>query len=117
MQSSQVIMLVAVMVVFYFLLVRPQQQQAKRQREMIASLVPGAEIVTIGGIFATVVSVGDERIRVVLAGGAELEIAPRAVSEVLARTVEDDAEEDETASDDALEAPEALSPAVEDADR
>jgi preprotein translocase subunit YajC len=89
MQYSQLIFLAAIAVAFYLLLIRPQQQQAKRQREMIASLEPGDSIVTIGGIFATIISVTDERLRVAVADGSELEIAPRAVSDVVA----DDAEE------------------------
>jgi preprotein translocase subunit YajC len=97
MQYSQLIFLAAIAVVFYLLVIRPQQRQAKRQREMIASLQPGDSIVTIGGIFATIVSVTDERLRVAVADGSEFEIATRAVGDVV-EDEESDEEPDETAS-------------------
>ena len=49
----------------------------------MSSLAPGAEIVTIGGIYGTIVSIDDDRVRVEVADGTELEIAKRAI----ARTV------------------------------
>jgi preprotein translocase subunit YajC len=92
-QYTQWIFFAVVIVGFYLLLVRPQQQQAKRQREMVASLSPGDEVVTIGGIYGTVVSAGDDRIRMALADGSELEIAPRAVSAVVPALEEADDDE------------------------
>jgi len=80
--NSQLIFIVAIIGVFYFLVIRPQQKRVKAQREMLATLEPGSEIVTIGGIYATVVSVG-ERIRVALADGTEMEVAMQAVGQVL----------------------------------
>jgi preprotein translocase subunit YajC len=116
MDLSQLIMFAAVGAAFYFLLIRPQQQQAKRQRQMVEELVAGAEIVTIGGIFATVVSPGAERIRVALADGAQLDIAPSAVSALVERAEEDDSADDESALQDSPEASDASSPGAEDAD-
>jgi preprotein translocase subunit YajC len=83
MQYSQYAFLAMVAVAFYLFVIRPQQQQTKRQQEMIAGLQPGDSIVTIGGIFATIVSVTEERLRVAVADGSELEIAPRAVSGIV----------------------------------
>ena len=92
-QYSSFILPVVIIVAFYFLLIRPQQQQAKKQHEMVEALVPGAQIMTIGGIYATVVSVEDDRIRVAVADGSELEIAARAVSAVLEVPSDDVADE------------------------
>jgi len=119
--NSQLIFIVAIIGVFYFIVIRPQQKRAKTQREMLASLKPGSEIVTIGGIYATVVSVG-ERIRVALADGTEMEVAKQAVGQVLpadASAVEAEPESDETleGDDDESEAPADADEAVEDADR
>lgn len=84
-QYSSLILPAAVLVAFYFLLIRPQQQQAKKQQEMLGMLRPGVEIMTIGGIYATVVSVDEDRVRVAVADGSELEIAKRAVNAVIER--------------------------------
>lgn len=71
--------------VFWFLMVRPQQQRLKQQREMLAALQPGDEIVTIGGIYGRVVDVAD-RVRVAVADGSELEVARQAVAQVVPPT-------------------------------
>jgi preprotein translocase YajC subunit len=64
MQVQQLLFLAAAIVAFYFLLIRPQQQATKKQKALVESLEPGAEIMTIGGIFATIISVEDDRVLV-----------------------------------------------------
>lgn len=81
--SSQLLFLVAAAGIFYFLVIRPQQKRAKQQAAMLSAIEPGVEIVTIGGIFGTVVEVGEERLRIRVADGAELEIARRAVGSIV----------------------------------
>ena len=68
---------------FWFLVIRPQQARRKEQAAMLASVAPGTEIVTVGGIFATVVSLEDDRLRVRVVDGSELEIAQRAVGQIV----------------------------------
>jgi len=107
--TSQLFFLVAAAAMFYVLIIRPQQKRAKQQAEMLTALAPGVEIVTIGGIFGTIVEVGDERLRLRVADGSELEISRRAVGSVVppVETTDDadDAEsvsaEDDTVEDDA----------------
>ncbi len=83
MNSTTNLIFIAVMVgAFWFLIMRPQQARQKQQREMLANLKAGDEIVTIGGVFGTVVSTG-ERLLVRTAGGAEFELAPQAVANVV----------------------------------
>jgi preprotein translocase subunit YajC len=89
-QATQIIFLVVIVGAFYFLLIRPQQQQQKRQQAMVSSLEAGAEIMTIGGIYATIVDVEDDRVRVRVADGSEFEIAKRAVASVVAASEDDD---------------------------
>lgn len=82
-QLSQFIFPVALIAAFWFLLIRPQQQRQKQQAEMLSHLEPGAEIVTIGGIFGTIVELGEERIRIAVVDGSELEIARQSVRSVV----------------------------------
>jgi len=97
--SSQLVFLVAAAGIFYFLVIRPQQKRAKQQAAMLSAIEPGVEIVTIGGIFGTVVTVGDERLRIRVADGSELEIARRAVSSIVEPAdVADDVADDESAA-------------------
>ena len=80
---SNIIFIVLIFGAMWFLLIRPQQQRAKAQAEMLSKLEVGTEIITIGGIYGTIVELGDERARVRVADGSEFEIARRAVSSVV----------------------------------
>lgn len=94
---SQFLLIAIIIGVFYFLVIKPQQKRAKQQRDMVGSIKPGDEIVTIGGIYATVVEVG-ERLRVRVASGSEMEVAKQAIGQVLAAK-SDSAVEDSSADE------------------
>ena len=54
--------LVLVFVFFYFFLIRPQRKRDKETQQMRSNIEVGDEIVTIGGIIGTVVSLRDDTI-------------------------------------------------------
>ena len=58
--SSSIIMLVVLFAVMYFMLIRPQKKRDKLLKEMLAGLMVGDKIVTIGGIYGKIVSLKDE---------------------------------------------------------
>ena len=60
--------LVLMFVLLYFLLLRPQMKRAKEQKQMIASLQKGDEVITSGGALGRVAKVSDTYVN--------LEIAP-----------------------------------------
>ncbi|HSK47817.1 MAG TPA: preprotein translocase subunit YajC [Coriobacteriia bacterium] len=94
-QFSNIVFIVLLVAVFWFVAIRPQQQRQKQQRAMLSALAPGDEIITAGGIYATVVAAG-ERVRIRVADGTEFEISPAAVGQVLPATeFGADAEDDE----------------------
>ena len=72
------------MVGMYLLLVRPQQKRLKAQRELIASVAVGDEVVTAGGIIGPVRVLTDDRIFLEVADGVELRVLRGAIS----RTIE-----------------------------
>lgn len=82
MNPSNLFMIVVVFAAFWFLVIRPQQQRQRQQAEMVSALAPGAEVLTIGGIYATVVEVG-ERIRLAVADGSEMEVSPHAIGRIV----------------------------------
>jgi len=89
---------------FYVLIIRPQQKRAKQQTSMLNTLEPGVEIVTIGGIYGTIVEAGAERLRIRVADGSEFEIARRAVGSIVPVSDElDDAIEDPDIETDSVE--------------
>ena len=67
--GGTLIMLVVMIAVFYFLLIRPENKRKKEAEQMRSAVKTGDEIVTIGGIIGTVVSVKDDKF--VLETGAD----------------------------------------------
>ncbi len=62
---------VVIAIAFFFLIVRPQRQRMAAHRALVAAVAVGDEVVTTGGIFGTVRSIGDDVIG--------LEISPAVV--------------------------------------
>lgn len=52
--------LVLIFVIFYFLLIRPQKKREKETQSMRSNLEVGDEIITIGGVIGTIVSIRDD---------------------------------------------------------
>lgn len=98
--------LILLIVIMYFLLIRPQKKREKQVSAMRNSIKAGDEIVTIGGIYGTVVKVREERLVIqVGADKTKLEIARWSVSKIVSdetevpraakakKTVDEDVEE------------------------
>jgi len=77
---AQLVPLILIMVVFWFLLIRPQQKRMKEHRNMVEALKKGDKIVTTSGIFATIIDIKDEFIRVEIADGVRIKIQRDAVT-------------------------------------
>ena len=71
--------------VMYFLMIRPQQKRRREAMQMQAALSAGDEIVTIGGLHATVVSVNDDVVTVEIAPGVHARYARPAIARVVQR--------------------------------
>ena len=65
---------ILIALVFYFIFFRPQQKQAKQHQSFLGSLKRGDEVVTQGGIVATVVQVEDRTVLVDVGGGTKLRV-------------------------------------------
>jgi len=67
MQSlGQFLPLIFLFGIFYFLIIRPQQKQQKEHQAMLEGLKKGDKIVTTGGLFADVVKVEEDFIKIKL---------------------------------------------------
>lgn len=78
----QFLPLVFLFVIFYFLLIRPQQKKQKEHADMVAKLDKNDEVVTTGGIHATVISVGEKTMIVRIADNVKVEIEKAAIAQV-----------------------------------
>ena len=97
----------------YFMIIRPQSKRRKNMVEMQSSLGPGAEIVTIGGLHATVVETGDDTVDVQIAPGVVATFARGAIARVV--PTETDAAEHEVIDEAGSEANEAAE-SIDEAD-
>ncbi|HTO45865.1 MAG TPA: preprotein translocase subunit YajC [Burkholderiales bacterium] len=75
--------LIAMFVLLYFLLLRPQMKRAKEQKQMIASLQKGDEVITSGGTLGRVTKVSDNYISLEIANNVEVTVQKSAVQTLL----------------------------------
>ena len=75
--------LVVIFVLFFFMIIRPQMKQAKEQRNMIAALQKGDEVVTSGGIVGKVTKVSDAFITLEIALNTEINVQKTAIQTAL----------------------------------
>lgn len=78
-----ILMIVLLFGVMYFMMIRPQQKRRREAEQMQASLAPGAEVVTIGGLYGHVISVDDETVTLEVAPGVHNRYARPAVARVV----------------------------------
>ncbi len=64
----------------WLLLIRPQQARVRKQRELVASIQVGDEVLTAGGIVGIVRVLGDEELRLETSPGVELRLIRAAVT-------------------------------------
>ena len=81
--NSFLFLMIPMVVVFYFVAIRPQQKRAKEQKELIASIAKGDEVVTVGGIIGRVSKLGESYVHVETGGNVELQIQRSAIVQIL----------------------------------
>ncbi|MFZ3086823.1 MAG: preprotein translocase subunit YajC [Methylotenera sp.] len=75
--------LIVIFVLFFFMIIRPQMKQAKEQRNMIAALQKGDEVVTSGGIVGKVTKVTEAFVSVEIAPNTEITVQKHAIQSAL----------------------------------
>lgn len=81
-QFASFLPLVAIALLFWVMVVRPASRRQKAIAKLQADLQPGQRVMLSAGIFGTVRSLGDDRVRVEIAPGTEIEVARAAISVV-----------------------------------
>jgi preprotein translocase subunit YajC len=72
-------MFAAMFAVLYFIMIRPQQKQQKRQRELIASLRKGDEVILTSGIIGTIYTVDEKLLTIDIGDKTRLKVLKQAV--------------------------------------
>lgn len=74
--------LVAIALLFWLMVVRPASRRQKAVAQLQADLQPGQRVMLTSGIYGVVRSLSDERARVEIASGTEIEVVRAAISAV-----------------------------------
>ena len=77
------VFLIPMIAIFYFVLIRPQQKRAKEQKELLAGLAKGDEVVTVGGVIGRISKLGESYVSIETGGAGELQIQRSAVVQIL----------------------------------
>ncbi len=103
----EVVLFLLPLVLLWVLMIRPQQQRVRQAREMAASLEPGDEVVTAGGIYGTVTDAEGDILSVEVAPGVELRVLRGAIAQRVGppREYDEDEEEDEEEGTGSVESP------------
>ncbi|MEA4943096.1 MAG: preprotein translocase subunit YajC [Propionicimonas sp.] len=106
-----ILMVVLMGAAVYFLMIRPQQKRSKEQKEKMASLAPGARVMTVSGIVGTIKHLGEKQAILELSPGVEMTVVKQAIS---TQAVEDEFEYADEGDEPAADSDElaALEPAA-----
>jgi preprotein translocase subunit YajC len=74
--------LLAILALFWFMVVRPQQRRQKEVVRLQQSIEVGQRVMMSSGIYGTVVSLADDRARLEIAPGTQIDIARAAIAKV-----------------------------------
>lgn len=92
-----ILLFVLMIVAMYFLLIRPQQKRKREQQKMQSNAGVGAEVMTVGGLYGTIVDTDDESVTIEVSPGVTNRYAKGAIGRVItpADQVADDSGDDD----------------------
>ena len=81
---AQLIIIVAMFALLWLFLIRPQRARAQAHRELLTRVNVGDEILTVGGLYGTVLEIDeDDDLTLEIAPGTQVRAARRAVAAVI----------------------------------
>jgi preprotein translocase subunit YajC len=103
--------------VMYFLMIRPQQRRRREAQQLQSTLGPGDEVVTIGGLYGTIVDSDDETVTLEISPGVHARYARPAIARTISRASDEEEEEEEDVVEDDNEPDLAESSVIERRDK
>jgi preprotein translocase subunit YajC len=99
-----IIMIVGFIALMYFVMIRPQKKRQREQQNMQNTVAPGARVMTIGGLYGTVVDSDEETVTLEASDDNFLVFARQAIAKVVtpAETEPETAEEPAAEADATL---------------
>ena len=81
--SSFLFIMIPMFVIMYFVMIRPQMKRAKEQKELLAGLAKGDEVVTVGGVIGRISKLGESTVHIEAGTNVELQIQRSAIVQIL----------------------------------
>lgn len=78
--TAQLLSLVVIAAAFYLLMIRPQQKRQKEHQALMASLVEGDRVITVGGAYGIVRTLEDSRVGIEIAEGVVVQFDRAAIA-------------------------------------
>lgn len=75
--------ILGMLAIFYFFMIRPQQKRSKEHKKMLEAIQKGDFVITSGGIYGTVSSVGEKTVDLKVADNVKIKISKSSVSDKL----------------------------------
>ena len=72
--------IILMVAIFYFLLYRPQKNAQKRRMSMLESLKKENRVMTIGGIYGTIVDLDEKMVKLKIAEHTVIEVARSSIN-------------------------------------
>lgn len=72
---DMIVILGLMMAIFYFILIRPQQKKQRQHQEMLKALKTGDQILTMGGIYGTIVEIDEHKVKIKIAENVKIDVA------------------------------------------
>ena len=72
-----------ILVFFYFLFLRPQSKKTKEQKQMLAALTKGAEVVTTGGILGKVADLDENFVKIEISDNTFIQVQRHAIASLM----------------------------------
>ena len=80
----QFLPIVGMVAIFWFLIIRPQMRQQKVQREKIAAVKKGDQVITAGGLLGKVIKVDDQYAEIEIAQGVRVKAVKATIGDIVA---------------------------------
>jgi preprotein translocase subunit YajC len=80
---QQFLPLIVIFILFWFMLIRPQMKRAKEQKQMLAELAKGDEVVTASGQVGKIAKLGDQYVSLEIADGVITHVQKSSVQTLL----------------------------------
>jgi preprotein translocase subunit YajC len=80
---GQFLFFIPMIAIFWFVAIRPQMKRAKEQKELIASIAKGDEVVTTGGIIGRISKLGESYVHIETGSNVELQVQRSAIVQIL----------------------------------